>query len=242
MTLGLLGLVALGLLSGASCSANSGQSTGVRQAYVIAQAQQDAHLHDEPGFERPTLQDIPLAEAEPEVVLSEEEWRHRLSPEAFRILRQQGTERAGSGELLHVKEAGTFVCAGCGQELFSSETKYDSRTGWPSFWAPISEDAVGTMMDTSHGMRRVEVHCARCGGHLGHIFTDGPQPTGLRYCVNSDAMSFTPADTPKLQSTSPKAGDSRAPESVETTEPVEAPASEAPAEGEAATSSASAAD
>nr|WP_241250186.1 peptide-methionine (R)-S-oxide reductase MsrB [Lujinxingia sediminis] len=193
MLVGATSLIALGLLSGSSCSANSSTETQLRQRYVVAQAQ-GAQVAEDSSFERPTLDEIPLREAEPQVQLSEEEWRARLTPAQYQVLREEGTERAGSGELLHVKEDGTFVCAACGQELFSSDHKYDSRTGWPSFYAPISEEAVGTKMDTSHGMRRVEVHCSRCGGHLGHIFPDGPAPTGLRYCVNSASMGFTPAD------------------------------------------------
>ncbi|TXD34087.1 peptide-methionine (R)-S-oxide reductase MsrB [Lujinxingia vulgaris] len=186
--------MALGLLSGSSCSANSSSEAQVRPRYVLGQAQSAQVASERDAFERPSLEEIPIREAQPEVQLSEEEWRERLTPAQYRVLREEGTERAGSGELLHVKEDGTFVCAGCGQALFSSEHKYDSRTGWPSFYAPISEEAVGTKMDTRHGMRRVEVHCSRCGGHLGHIFPDGPAPTGLRYCVNSVSMGFTPAD------------------------------------------------
>lgn len=192
MLVGALSLMAPGLLSGSSCSANSSTEAQLRPRYVVGQAQ-SAQVAEE-SFERPTLEEIPIREAEPEVQLSEEEWRERLTPAQYQVLREEGTERAGSGELLHVKEEGTFVCAGCGQAVFSSEHKYDSRTGWPSFYSPISEDAVGTKMDTSHGMRRVEVHCSRCGGHLGHIFPDGPAPTGLRYCINSVSMGFTPAD------------------------------------------------
>lgn len=124
---------------------------------------------------------------------SEDEWRAALSPEAFRVLRQHGTERAGTSPLNAEKRAGTFACAGCGQPLFDAGTKYESCSGWPSFFAPLPE-AVGTRMDRSHGMVRMEVHCARCGGHLGHVFPDGPQPTGLRFCMNGAAMAFSPAE------------------------------------------------
>lgn len=126
-----------------------------------------------------------------ELALSDEEWRQRLTPDQYRVLRQHGTERAGTSPLDHEKRAGTFACAGCGQKLFSSETKFNSGTGWPSFFQPLDQ-AVGTSTDRSFFMKRTEVHCARCGGHLGHVFEDGPQPTGLRYCMNGVAMKFEP--------------------------------------------------
>ena len=119
-------------------------------------------------------------------------WREVLSPEAYRVLREHGTERAGTSPLNHEKRKGVFNCAGCGKELFASGTKFESGTGWPSFYAPIAEDAVETTEDRSWFMRRTEVHCADCGGHLGHVFPDGPEPTGLRYCMNGVALSFKP--------------------------------------------------
>lgn len=125
--------------------------------------------------------------------LTEEEWRVRLSPEAYRVLREHGTERAGASDLNREKRAGTFVCAGCGQPLFSTGTKYESGSGWPSFWAPL-EEAVVTTTDRSHFMVRTEVRCARCEGHLGHLFPDGPRPTGERYCMNGAAMRFEPEE------------------------------------------------
>ena len=125
--------------------------------------------------------------------MTEEEWRQRLTPEQFRVLRQHGTERAGTSPLDHEKRAGMFICAGCRTALFDATTKFDSGTGWPSFWAPL-EGAVDTSTDRSWFMTRTEVHCARCGGHLGHVFPDGPQPTGMRYCMNGAAMAFVPAD------------------------------------------------
>ena len=127
-----------------------------------------------------------------EVEKPEDEWRRELSPEQFRVLRGHGTERPGSSPLNAEKRPGTFLCAGCGKELFDAAAKYESGTGWPSFWAPISEDAVGTQADRSLFMTRTEVHCARCGGHLGHVFPDGPKPTGQRYCMNGVAMRFEP--------------------------------------------------
>ena len=123
---------------------------------------------------------------------SEEEWRSELDPERYEVLRNKGTERAFTGELLHNKETGMYVCAGCGAPLFASDTKFDSGSGWPSFWEPADDDRVTTHEDNSHGMRRIEVTCASCGGHLGHVFPDGPNPTGLRYCINSLALDFEP--------------------------------------------------
>jgi len=127
--------------------------------------------------------------------LDDEEWRQRLTPQQYTILRQHGTERPYSSALNNEYRRGIFICAGCERELFSSTAKYDSRTGWPSFWMPISKEAVGESRDSSFGMVRTEIHCAHCGGHLGHVFHDGPPPTGLRYCMNGDAMLFKPANT-----------------------------------------------
>lgn len=122
---------------------------------------------------------------------TEDEWRATLTPEQYRVLRGHGTERAGTSPLNKEHREGLFRCAGCGQELFRSGTKFDSRTGWPSFWEPI-EHAIETTSDRSLGMTRTEVHCARCKGHLGHVFEDGPPPTGLRYCMNGVALAFAP--------------------------------------------------
>lgn len=124
------------------------------------------------------------------VELGDEEWRARLTPEQYRILRRAGTEPSFSGALLDVKDEGEFRCAGCGEPLFDSAAKFDSGSGWPSFTAPMDEDAVEERVDDSHGMVRTEVRCARCSGHLGHVFPDGPGPAGLRYCINSAALDF----------------------------------------------------
>ncbi|HEY8467237.1 MAG TPA: peptide-methionine (R)-S-oxide reductase MsrB [Solirubrobacterales bacterium] len=121
---------------------------------------------------------------------SEEEWRAELTPEEYHVLREKGTEPAFTGIYWDAKDEGVYRCRACGQELFSSETKYDSGTGWPSFWAPLAEDAVETAPDNSFFMRRTEVLCSRCGSHLGHVFDDGPQPTGLRYCINSISLKL----------------------------------------------------
>jgi len=141
----------------------------------------------------PTLE----GESEPlmnKIEKTDAEWRAALSPEAYRVLREHGTERAGTSPLNMEKRKGVFTCAGCGKDLFASDTKFESGTGWPSFFAPIADDAVGTTEDRSWFMRRTEVHCADCGGHLGHVFPDGPKPSGLRYCMNGVAMSFKPEE------------------------------------------------
>lgn len=128
-----------------------------------------------------------------EVTKSDAEWRESLTPDQFYVLRKHGTERAGTSPLDKNYQSGTYTCAGCGTPLFSSETKFNSGTGWPSFYAPLDE-AIETSVDRTLFMTRTEVHCARCGGHLGHVFNDGPAPTGLRYCMNGVALNFTPAE------------------------------------------------
>ena len=124
---------------------------------------------------------------------TDDQWKAELTPEQYRVLREHGTEPRGASPLNKEKRVGTFHCAGCGKPLFSSGAKYESGTGWPSFWAPV-EGAIGTRTDRSYGMTRTEVHCADCGGHLGHVFPDGPPPTGQRYCMNGAALTFAPDD------------------------------------------------
>lgn len=164
------------------------------------------------------------AESDSIALRSDDEWKATLTPEQYRVLRRKGTERAFTGALWNNKQDGTYVCAGCGETLFHSKHKFDSGTGWPSFWQPAVDKSVATEDDYSYfGVKRVEVHCRRCGGHLGHVFEDGPEPTGLRYCINSVALGFreSPSESQETsesgaavatpQATPPSAGNSGSP-------------------------------
>lgn len=134
----------------------------------------------------------PQTQEQTKVAKTEEEWRRELTPEQYRILREKGTEPPFTGALYQNHADGMYHCAACNAALFQSDTKFESGSGWPSFWLPLSSEAVVTHEDSSHGMRRIEVTCAQCGGHLGHVFPDGPRPTGLRYCINSASLKFEP--------------------------------------------------
>lgn len=134
------------------------------------------------------------AECVPTVYRSDQEWRHQLTPQRYQVLREAGTEPPFTGEYVYNKASGMYLCAGCGAELFSSDSKFDSHTGWPSFTQPAVAQAVLTKLDSSHFMRRTEVLCRRCGGHLGHVFHDGPKPTGERFCINSASLQFKPQE------------------------------------------------
>ena len=138
------------------------------------------------------MTDTTKTEAAGPVELSDEEWKAKLSPERYAVLRQKGTEPAWSGELLHVDGSGMFTCAGCGADLFQSDTKFESGSGWPSFYRALDQGTVNEHVDKSFGSTRTEITCARCGGHLGHVFPDGPAPSGLRYCVNSLSIEYKP--------------------------------------------------
>jgi peptide-methionine (R)-S-oxide reductase len=128
------------------------------------------------------------------ITKSEQQWKQELTPQQYHILREKGTEAASTGEYEHTKTSGMYLCAACGQELFDSDTKYDSGSGWPSFYAPAAPGRVDDHPDNSHDMKRVEVTCSRCGSHLGHVFPDGPRPTGLRYCINSASLKLEPKE------------------------------------------------
>lgn len=178
-------LVSLALISAAAflCACSKESPPSPRESAERPAPKPDAAASGTPAKE--TAPDAPLPK-------SEDEWRAKLTPEQFHVLREKGTERAFTGKFWNNHEDGTYRCSGCAQPLFGADTKFDSGTGWPSFWKPLNDACVAEDRDTSHGMTRTEVHCSRCGGHLGHVFEDGPKPTGLRYCINSVSLEFEP--------------------------------------------------
>ncbi len=182
--------VVLGLawaLAGESAAPHPQQASKETPAMSSEKRTAPLRVFDETGQLRP-------ARVLPRLLLSPEQWKKRLSPQQFAILRAKGTERPFCGTLLHNDKEGVYVCAGCGLPLFATAAKFDSGTGWPSFFQPIAKENITEVLDLSHGMRRTEIMCARCDGHLGHVFDDGPRPTGLRYCLNSESLRFVPRD------------------------------------------------
>jgi peptide-methionine (R)-S-oxide reductase len=193
----------LGLLTTGCWTSSTAEETGSSKASATGSSGSTMQARSEAsGDESPTQGkrrtepidpgDVPAGGTK--VTLSEAQWRKRLDNETFEIMREAGTEPAGSGELLHNEKAGIYYCAACGAPLYSSRHKFDSGTGWPSYFRGFAEGRLGTKDDDRFGMTRTEVHCARCGGHLGHIFDDGPPPTGKRHCINSVALTFRPAN------------------------------------------------
>ncbi len=157
--------------------------------------QTKSSVGNEGAIEKPATVEINMpVDSLKKIIKTEEEWKAELTDMEYHVLREKGTERAFTGDLLKEKSKGTFVCAGCQMPLFSSDTKFKSGTGWPSFWQPIEEEYIAEEVDNKHGWNRVEVLCARCDGHLGHVFDDGPPPTGLRYCINAVSLDFVKKD------------------------------------------------
>ncbi|QQR88852.1 MAG: peptide-methionine (R)-S-oxide reductase MsrB [Myxococcales bacterium] len=177
------------VLCASSCSTSTAKH-GESVTKATSQKTNSAEDQNETQKEEATVKTPAKA---PSCALTDEEWKEKLSPEEYAVLRDKGTERAFSGKYYKHKESGIYHCAACGEPLFSSDTKYDSGSGWPSFFKPVSEDAVRFERDASHGMVRTEVICGNCGSHLGHVFDDGPKPTGQRYCINSVSLGFSKA-------------------------------------------------